>query len=300
MLPPFEYVRPDTLEEAVSCLVESDSPRIFAGGTDVLVQMRAGSSDAKVLVDIKKISALKNFEYTEEKGLAMGALVTHRELECSDLIKKKYPILYDGVSRVGSVQIRNRATVGGNLCSALPSADSAGPLLALNARVEIYGPDGKREVSLDKFFTGIRKTVLTKGEILTRILVPPYGPNCGGAYIKFTRREAMDLALLGVAVFLETEADQKICRAARISLATAAPTPIRAYKAEAVLKGQTLGTKLFSQAAAAALNEAKPRSSWRASEGFRRRLIKHLVPRAGMLAWERLKKAAVDNPLVVK
>jgi CO/xanthine dehydrogenase FAD-binding subunit len=204
------------------------------------------------------------------------------------------------VSRVGSVQIRNRATVGGNLCSALPSADSAGPLLAINALVEIFGPEGKREVPLDKFFTGVKKTVLKKGEILTRIFVPPYGPNCGGAYIKFTRREAMDLALLGVAVFLETEADQKTCREARISLATAAPTPMRAYQAEAVLKGQSLGTALFNQAAAAVLNEATPRSSWRASEEFRRRLIKYLVPRAGMLAWERLKKAVVEYPLEVK
>lgn len=290
MLPQFEYIRPNTLEEAVSCLAELKSSRILAGGTDVLVQMRAGSSEPGVLVDIKKLDVLKKWGFSEE-GLIIGALVTHRELECSALIQKKYPILHDGVSRVGSVQIRNRATVGGNLCSALPSADSAGPLLALNAGLEIYGPEGKKEVPLDQFYTGIKQTVLKKGELLTRILVPTYGKNSGGAYIKFTRREAMDLALLGVSVFLETEDDQITCKEARIALSTAAPTPIRAYQAEAILKGQVLGKDLFSQVADAVLNEAKPRSSWRASEEFRRRLIKHLIPRAGMLAWERLKKS---------
>ncbi|ATW27159.1 FAD binding domain-containing protein [Candidatus Formimonas warabiya] len=294
MLPPFEYIRPNTLEEAVSRLAELESTRILAGGTDVLVQMRAGSSNPGALVDIKKLDALKGFEFSPEKGLVIGALATHSELANSKLIQEKYAILFDGVSRVGSVQIRNRATVGGNLCSALPSADSAGPLLALNAVLEIYGPEGKREVPLDQFYLGTKKTVLKKGEILTRIFIPAYGKNSGGAYIKFTRRKAMDLALLGVSVFLETEEDQKTCKGARIALTTAAPTPIRAYQAEAVLKGQVLDQELFSQAAAAVLNEAKPRSSWRAPEEFRRRLIKHLVPRAGMLAWERLKKPVLD------
>lgn len=292
MLPQFELIVPETLEEALEVLYRlGPQARILAGGTDVLVQMRGGQSRPRYLVDIKKLDQLRGIQLAPEQGLMIGALTTHRELELSPLIRDKFAVLHDGVSRVGSVQIRNRATIGGNICNALPSADSAAPLVALGARVRLRSLKGEREVALEEFFLGPRQTVLTPGEMLTHIMVPGADGAGAGAYIKFTRRKAMDLALLGVAFYLETEADVITCRRARIALATAAPTPIRIKEAEAVLVGQALtDSRILQEAGEVASRMARPRSSWRSSENYRRHLIKVLVPRAARLALARIQE----------
>lgn len=296
MLPRFKLLAPESLDQAVAILAElGEKARIVAGGTDVFVQMRGGSSSPEYLVDIKKIPGLAGCEFSEDKKFVIGALTTHHELERLDVVREKFTILYDGVSRVGSVQIRNRATIGGNICNALPSADGAGPLLALNAVLCIHGPKGLRKLQLDKFFLGPRKTVLSKGEVLTHIVIPPCRPLSGGAYIKHARREAMDLALLGVAVHLELEQDLKTCREARIALSTAAPVPFRAYQAELDLKGRLLSEEALDQAGQVASKEAQPRTSWRSSEEFRRHLIRVLVPRAARMALKRLEKSAAAH-----
>lgn len=290
MLPEFELVTPRNVDEAVQVLGQlGDRARILAGGTDVLVQMRARQSRPEYLVDIKSLAELKGIEFSAERGLVIGALVTHHALETLPLIRENYPILYDGVSRVGSVQIRNRGTIGGNICNALPSADSIAPLLALGALLQIRGPKGDRQVAMEDFFLGPRKVALGSGEILTHIVVPPHPEPNGGAYVKFTRRKAMDLALLGVAVFLECESDGQTCRQARIALATAAPIPMRAHQAEAALQGKKLNSEVLQEAGEIAAREARPRTSWRSTEEYRRHLIKVLVPRAANLALERMK-----------
>lgn len=290
MLPQFELIVPETLEEALEILNQlGTEARILAGGTDVLVQMRGGQSRPRYLVDIKKLNQLKGIQFSPEQGLTIGALTTHRELELSPLIREKFTILHDGVSRVGSVQIRNRATIGGNICNALPSADSAAPLLALGAKLRLQSLKGEREVPLEEFFLGPRQTVLNPGEMLTHIIIPSASKANAGAYIKFTRRKAMDLALLGVAVYLETETDLVTCGQARIALATAAPTPIRVYQAEEALKGKRLtDDEVLKEAGEIASRQARPRSSWRSSEEYRRHLIKVLVPRAARLALARI------------
>lgn len=287
MQSPFELASPKTLDEAIAVLKECGTKaRVFAGGTDLLVQVRTGAAKPECLVDIKGIDALKGIRQLPDGSLEIGALATHGELESSALIKERYPILHDGCSKVGSRQIRNRATVGGNLCNALPSADSAGPLMALGAVLHVRGANGERTIPLDEFFLGPRRTALQQGEILTKIVVP--AGNGQGAYIKFTRRKAMDLAMLGASVYVELDAKGKVSLS-RIALTTAAPVPMRARQAEAALQGKPCDDESLVAAGEIASREAQPRSSWRGSEEYRRHLLKVLIPRAGKIARERLK-----------
>jgi carbon-monoxide dehydrogenase medium subunit len=285
VLPPFELLVPENLEEAVEALAElGEEARVLAGGTDLLPQMRGGQVKPRYVMDIKRLNELKGFGECSDGWLRIGALTTHRALEVSPLIREKFAVLHDGVSQVGSVQIRNRGTVGGNICNALPSADSVAPLLALGARLRIRGPVGWREVALEDFFLGPRQTVLERGEVLTDIFVPP-SPGTG-AYIKYTRRRAMDLAQLGVAVYLERDGDGR-CRQVRIALATAAPTPMRATQAEESLRGRVPTPEALREAAEIASREARPRTSWRGTEEYRRHLIRVLLPQAARLALQR-------------
>ncbi|NLW07588.1 MAG: xanthine dehydrogenase family protein subunit M, partial [Clostridia bacterium] len=260
------------------------------------VQMRSGQIQTEYLVDIKKFEQLRGNEFSAANGLIIGALSTHRDLELSSIIRERYTVLYDGVSRVGSVQIRNRGTIGGNICNALPSADSLAPLLALGAKVVLRGVSGEREMELRDFLIGPRKTALKTGEILTHIIVPPGNELCGGAYIKFTRRKAMDLALLGVAVYQEYRSDLATCSRIRIAMATAAPVPMRAIEAENFLIGKKLtDPEVLQQVGEIASKEARPRTSWRSTEEYRRHLLKVLVPRAIKLAHERMLFSRQDN-----
>ena len=296
MLPPFELFITKSLIEASDILMKYDGKaRIYAGGTDVLLQMKRGQSHPEALVDIKGIPELHGIGCTETGGATIGALTTHHELEKSKTVREKYPALHDGVSRVGSVQTRNQGTIGGNLCSALPSADTAGPLLALGANVRIFGPKGERELSLGKFYVGAKMTALEAGEILTHIVIPPLEPINGQAYIKFSRRKAMDLALLGVAVYLERDEKTMTCQRARIALTTAAPIPFRAHQTEEYLKGRPLTEANLKEAGVLAAAEAAPRDSWRSAAEYRRHLIRVLIPRAAKKAIGRLERRGHRN-----
>lgn len=287
MLPSFEYYKPDTLQEAVELLKKHGNDAVLiAGGTDVLVQLRNKKIKPKYLVSIAKIGELNSIK-EEKDRVVVGAGVTHRMVEKSALINRCFPILVDGSSQVGSVQIRNVATVVGNICNSMPSADTAPPLLALNASVKIFGADGEKEVKLDKFFTGPGKNILKTGEVVTEIIIPKDVENSGGAYLKFGRRKAMDLSLLGVAVFMNCDMTQKKCNYCRIALGTAAPVPMRTYEAEKFLKGKNLTEEVFTEAGKIAAQEARPRSSWRADAGYRRELIQTLLKRTAFKALER-------------
>jgi len=289
MLNKFKLLVPADLNEALAEYAELGGKcKILAGGTDVFVEMHGGKT-YDCLLDIKNLEELKGVDYTPENGLVIGALTTHRTLERMPLIKKIYPALYDGVSQVGSVQTRTRGTIGGNICNAVPSGDTLGPLLALNARLVVQGLSGMREIPFEDFFIGPKKTALCEGELLVRILVPPPNEESGSAYTKFTRRKAMDLALLGAAVSL-TCGDGKTCGDIRISLSTAAPTVIRARETERFLNGRKLTKEALKEAGNIASAEAKPRSSWRSSEAYRRELLKVLVPQTIEKALERIQR----------
>lgn len=288
MLPEFELFEPRDLQEAITIFTElGERARLFAGGTDLMVEMREGRARPAYLIDIKRLDELRGITVSEDGLFVIGALTTVRVIERSAAIRDKLPILYDAVSQMGSVQIRSRATIGGNLCNAHASADGTAALLALGARLHLQGPQGRREIAIEDFFSGTHKTVLNPGEVLTHIHLPAGSPGSGGAYFKYTIRNSMDAALIGVGVFLQTEQAGSICRAARIALATTGPRPERALRAEEMLSGQRLSAELFARAGEAAAREANVGTTWRAPEDYARHLIQVLVPEVGRQAWER-------------
>jgi CO/xanthine dehydrogenase FAD-binding subunit len=288
MLPEFELFEPRNLQEAVAILSElGGRARALAGGTDLLVEMREGRARPEYLVDIKGLDDLKGIAVSKDSSVVIGALTTLRALERSAIIRQRFPILYDAVSQMGSVQIRSRGTIGGNLCNAHASADGTAALLALGARLRLQGPRGSREIPIEDFFSGTHKTALDGGEILTHIHLSANAFESGGAYYKFTVRNAMDPALVGIGVFLETEQVGAACRGARIALATTGPKPERALRAEATLRGQRLSDELFAQAGEAAAAEANVGSNWRAPEDYARHLIQVVLPEVARQAWDR-------------
>ncbi len=285
----FTYLRPKTLDEAIS-LHESHAERAkyIAGGTDVLVKIKEGKQRPDYLISLKHILAQdRPFLNSETGELFIGAFVTHRRIETSALIKRDYPILHDAVKNIGSVQIRNVATIGGNLVNAVPSADGAIPLIGLDAKVNIYGAKGIRSVKLERFFLGPGQCDLERGEILTEIVIPPLNRPSGGAYIKHGRREAMELPMLGVGVFLAFEDDLKTCTKARVCLGVAAPTPLRAIGAEQYLVGKQIDAPVLTEAGRIAGEESRVRDSIRGVAWYRREMVAVLVKRMGLKAQER-------------
>ena len=287
----FSYLMPETIDEAIS-LLESrgESARYIAGGTDVMVKIKEGKLSPDYLVSLKHIPAMNDLSLDKESGeLHIGALVTHRMLEKSSLIRLQYPILHDAVINIGSVQIRNVATIGGNLVNAVPSADGAIPLIAMDARVRFRGPKGEQTEDLIKFFLGPGQNILERGEILTEIIIPALLPRTGSAYIKFGRRAAMELPLLGVGVLLSLEEDMKHCARARICLGVAAPTPLRALEAEKFLAGEVIDEKTLEEAGRIAGEESKVRNSIRGVAWYRREMVNVQVKRMGLKCLERIK-----------
>jgi carbon-monoxide dehydrogenase medium subunit len=225
----------------------------------------------------------------ETGELYIGAFCSHRSIEQSPLVQHHYPILHDAVKNIGSVQIRNVATIGGNLVNAVPSADGAIPLIALDGRANIYGTKGLRSIELRRFFLGPGQCDLEGGEILTEIVIPPLAANTGSAYIKHGRREAMELPMLGVGVLLALEEDMATCAKARICLGVAAPTPFRALEAEKHLQGKILNEENLAEAGRMAGQESKVRDSIRGVAWYRREMVGVLVKRMGLTALERAK-----------
>lgn len=269
MLPKFDLYMPTDFAEA--CQLKARGMKVVAGGTDVYVNMHAGKDLSPQVLDIKRLRELQGQRFLPGEGLDLGALTTHRLIEQWDVVKRHYYALFQGCSQVGSVQIRCRATLGGNIMNGAPSADSVGPMLVHDARVAAAGPGGERIIPLSEFYAGFKKFDLRSDELLTRIRIPQPPDNAGSAYYKYTRRNAMDLALLGVSAYVEVEGDT--VTTARIALTTAAPTPMRSYGAEAVLTGQGITDEIIVKTAEAVAAEGKPRSSWRSSAEFRQRLL---------------------------
>jgi CO/xanthine dehydrogenase FAD-binding subunit len=273
-----------------ACILKAEGAKPVAGGTDVFVNMHGGKEREEKVVDIKLLKELQGQSYDAGKGLDLGALTTHRDIEQWDVIKNKYFALFKGCSQVGSVQIRHRGTLGGNIMNGAPSADSIGPLLVHNASVVVAGPKGERSIPLDKFYVGFKKFDIQDDELLTRILVPDTPENAGSAYYKYMRRNAMDLALMGVSAYMELE--EGVMKNVRIALTTSAPTPVRSYNAEKVLEGQPLSDEIIVAAAEAVASEGKPRSSWRSSAEFRVRLLHDITILVLHEAAERASKPA--------
>ena len=288
----FTYLIPKTLDEAIS-LHQSHGERAkyIAGGTDVLVKVKEGKLAPEYLISLKHIIGQDRPLLNHESGeLFIGAFITHRMIEKSPLVQAHYPILHDAVKNIGSVQIRNVATIGGNLVNAVPSADGAIPLIALDAKVNIYGAKGQRSMELLRFFLGPGQCDLEKGEILTEIVIPPLLARTGSAYAKHGRREAMELPMLGVGVLVSLEEDMQTCAKARICLGVAAPTPIRALQAEQYLVGKPVNEQHLAEAGKTAGEESKVRDSIRGVAWYRREMVGVLVKRMGLRALSRAKQ----------
>ncbi len=278
---PLEMYQPTSLPEA-SRLLKDKGPggRFLAGGTDLVIAIKEKGWLPKYVVDLKKIPGLCGIREQPNGSIAIGALTTMREIETSPLIAGRFPFLAQSAAEVGSIQIRNRATVGGNMANATPSADVAPALVALNAAAKLFSLVGERTLSLETFFRGPGQTVMNPDEILTEITIPKTDPRLVGEYIKFSPRDMMDLAYVGVAVAYSFGASDKRCENVRIVLGAVAPTPIRASKAEAILEGRILTEELATNAGEMAAQEARPISDVRSSADYRRAMVGVMTKRA--------------------
>ena len=277
---PFDFYQPSTLAEA-SRLLKDNGPggRFLAGGTDLVIAMKEKGLLPKYIVDLKHVPGLSGIRENGDGTLTIGALTTMYAVETSPVITKKYPFVAQSAAEVGSIQIRNRATVGGNMANATPSADVAPSLIALNATAKIVSAGGGRSVPLEQFFRGPGQTVMNPDEILTEITIPKTGPQLVGEYIKFSPRDMMDLAYIGVAVAYHLGSDRK-CSGVRIVLGAVAPTPIRARNSEALLEGKILTEELAAQVGDEAARESKPISDVRSSADYRRAMVGVMTKRA--------------------
>jgi aerobic carbon-monoxide dehydrogenase medium subunit len=277
---PFDFYQPATLAEA-SRLLKDNGPggRFLAGGTDLVIALKEKGLLPKYLVDLKRVPGLTGIRESSDGGITIGALTTMREIEISSLITKKFPFLAQSAAEVGSIQIRNRATIGGNMANATPSADTAPPLIALNATAKIVGANGERTVPLEEFFKGPGQTVMSAEEVLSEINIPKTHPRLVGEYIKFSPREMMDLAYVGIAVAYNLGDDER-CDGVRIVLGAVAPTPIRAKRAETALEDQNLTETLAEKVGQIAAEEAKPISDVRSSADYRRAMVGAMTTRA--------------------
>ena len=276
----FEYLSPQTLKEALSLYIKyKDETKLIAGGTDLLVSMKNRDLAPAYLISLKDIPNLDFIQY-EENGLKIGALTRISEIEKSATVKEKFPILHDAASQFGSTQIRNMATVIGNLCSSVPSADMAPPLMALDAKVKLVSLSGERVVMLEDFFSGPGENVLQSNEILTEIQIPNPGPYTLGTYLKMMARAAVSIALAGVAVLITMNAGRTRIVDAKIVLGAVSPVPIRATEAEQILKGKLVDDKLIEEASQAAGEASSPVSDIRCSALYREQAVRVLVKRA--------------------
>jgi len=251
--------------------------KLLAGGTDLLPQLKNGLLKPARVVDLSGVARLRAIEPADGQGLRIGSAVTARTLELDRAVRARYLSLAESGALVGSVQVRNLATLGGNLCNAAPSADMAPPLLALDAEAVITGPKGERRVPVATFFTGVHRTVLAPDELLVELVVPAPGPRSGGNYLRHTPRRELDIAVVGVASQLTLA--NGICTKARIALAAVAPVPVRAMAAEQWLEGQPVTPDRIKRAADLAVEVARPISDQRGSAEFRRHLVRVLTRR---------------------
>ena len=280
-LPRFEYRKPKTLKDALGLISKKGvkKVKVFAGGTDLLPKLKSREVEVpELLVDLKGIPNLDYIQYNARNGLRIGPLTTLSAIESSPIIQQKFSLLAQAAHRIASPQVRNRGTMAGNICNAVPSADSAPALLTLEARLKLVSSKRERVVKIEDFFTGPNETILSPHEMLREIRIPPLPADTRGTYLKLSSRSAMELAIVGVAVLVILQ--NGVCKDIRVALGAVAPTPIRAKKAENILRGQRFSEELIQKAAEAASGEARPIGDHRASAEYRREMVAVLVKRA--------------------
>ena len=278
----FEFFEPTTLAEA-SRLFAQEHAQLLAGGTDLVIGMKAYTETPQSVISLQNIPGLTGITADSDNGITIGAMAKVREVELSEDIQKHHTALAEGASEIGSIQIRNLATIGGNIAHASPAADTVAGLLVADALVNIASADGERTVPINELFTGPGQTVLKPGEIITQFHLP--SPASGSHYIKHKIREVMDLAFIGVASAVNLQ--NGVIKEARIGLAAVAPTPIRATEAENLLKGKIPTTELLQQAGEVSAAATSPISDLRCSAEHRKEMVDVLTRRTLQIAIDR-------------
>jgi carbon-monoxide dehydrogenase medium subunit len=280
----FEYYAPTALSEGISLLEKyGKDAKILAGGTDLLVGMKESGLSPKCLISIKNISDLNHIAYDEKMGLRIGATTRIRDIETSKPIRENYAHLAQGAKAIGSIQIRYRATIGGNICNASPCADTVPPLMVSDAQLKLIGPEGERLIAVNEFFTGPGFTVLSSflpGYLLQEIIIPPPAPNTRSIFMDISRRKALDLSLVSVAAKAELSDPKGKLTNVRIALGSVAPTVMRANQAEFVLEGKRFDQTLLEKAAKTAAEESSPIDDVRASAWYRKEMVALMVKRS--------------------
>jgi xanthine dehydrogenase FAD-binding subunit len=274
-----KHIKASSVDQAIALLKENPDAKLIAGGTDVLIKLRDGKPGFSELVDIHDLKELKKIWKDEENNILIGSGATFIDIIQSDIIKKHLPILCEAAQSVGGPQIRNVATIGGNVCNGVTSADSASSLFALNAVLEIRGKDTTRQVPISDFYLGPGKVDLKKGEILTTFKISAKNyQGYFGHYYKYAMRNAMDIATIGCAVSLKTK--NHILTDFRIAYGVAGPVPIRCPKTENLSIKKKVCKNLLDEISQTIESDVSPRTSWRASREFRMNIIKELSKRA--------------------
>lgn len=293
---PFAYQAPASVGEAVALLADSTrQARPFAGGTDLLVQMRRGLFAPEMLVDVKRIPELNRIAFDPTDGLTIGAAVSCARLCDHPAVRQHYPGLIDAASIIGGAAIQRRATLGGNLCNAAPSGDSIPALIVLSATAAVAGPQGIRTIPVADFCMAPGKTVLRPGELLISLHIPPPACHSGARYLRFIPRGEMDIAVAGAGAWLALSNDHATITDARIALSAVAPTPLWVKAAGEALIGKPPTAEAFAEAAKIAQEAARPISDVRGTAAQRRHLVGVLTRRALRGALQRAKGEACHD-----
>jgi carbon-monoxide dehydrogenase medium subunit len=289
-LPEFDYIKPASLGEASRFLARrAGEARPFLGGTDVFVRMRDGAWRDRFLVDVKGLPAMNVLAFDPDEGLTLGAAVTMNRTIEHPLVKAHYPLLAEAARSVGGYQLRNRATVAGNLCNASPAGDTLGACLAYGARLKVFSGQSEHEVPLDGFFLGPGKTPLQPGDIVTAVLLPAPPAGQAGRYLKLGRNVLSDLSIVGVTALGWPDPARPSGYGFRLALASVAPVPLVPTAAEAILSEQPPGANTFAAAAEAAMEACAPIDDARASARYRKVMVRNLVRQALTAIWEELR-----------
>jgi xanthine dehydrogenase FAD-binding subunit len=285
MLPKFDYFAPQTLQETFELLEEHDKDaRLLAGGTDLIVSLRAREQRPKHIIDIKGVKELHELSYDDKRGLTIGAAVNLNRLIHHEAVSKNYALLREAAGTIGDYEVRNRATLVGNICNGSPAADSAPVLLVLDANVSIASGKGRRNVTIREFHAGVKKTVLTNTELVTSVNVPIPPKGSRGGYLKARRTVGEDLTVVGVAGLLTDSA--KGGRNVRLAYASVAPTPVRAFEAEKIFEGNKPLDELLDQALPIVSKTVTPISDVRGGKDYRANLVEVLTRRLVRQLWE--------------
>jgi CO/xanthine dehydrogenase FAD-binding subunit len=275
----FDYIRARNVEEAVGLLAQ-DGARALSGGTDLIVQLREGRRDARVVVDIKRLPEVNVLEYDPATGLNLGAAVACWRIAADPTVRAVYPGLVDAASLIGGVQIQGRATLGGNLCNASPAADSAPALIVHEAVCVIVGPDGRREIPAEEFCTGPGRNTLQRGEILLSFRIPAPPARFGAHYLRFIPRNEMDIAVVGAGASVVLDESLEKIVSARVALGAVAPTPLFVREAGEYLAGKPATAEEIAAAAHIAQEAARPITDMRGTMAQRKHLSGVLARRA--------------------